>query len=81
MPSLGYNPSNTEGTPKPTLPDPSRASLRLPSFRSFFSFFSGTTMPNTPFAYSTASNLTLIPITLNRYIHQAIIHLNLMGKT
>ena len=68
MPSPGYNPSCTEGTPEPTLPDPSRAPLRLSSFGSFFSFFSSTTVPNTPFACSAASSPTLTPTTLNRRI-------------
>ena len=69
MPSPGYNPSRTEGTPEPTLPDPPRAPLRLPSFRSFFSFFSNITILNIPSTYSAASSPTLTPTTLNRRIY------------
>ena len=82
MPSPGYNPSRTEGTPEPILPDPPGAPLRLPSFGSFFGLFtpslpSNITMPNTPSAYSAASSSsTLIPITLNCYIRRAIACLN-----
>ena len=76
MPSPGYNPSRTEGTPESTLPDPPGALLRLLSFKSFFGFFSGTTVPNTPFTCSTASSLTPTPTTLNRCIHRAIACLN-----
>ena len=77
-----YNPSCIEGTLKPTLPNPPRALLRLPSFRSFFSLFtpslpSNITIPNTPSIYSTISySFTLTPTTLNRRIRQAIAYLN-----
>ena len=74
MPSPGYDPSRTEGTPEPTLPDPPGAPLRLPSFGSFFGLFapslpSNITMPNTPSIHSTTSNSsTLTPTTLNHRI-------------
>ena len=68
MPSPGYDPSYTEGTPESTLPNPPRALLHLPSFRSFFSFFSNITILNTPSAHSAASSPTLTPTTLNHYI-------------
>jgi len=81
----GYDPSHTEGTPGPTLPDPPGAPLRLPSFRSFFGFFTpsspghipgNTTMPNTPSARSAASSPTPTPTTPNRRIRRAIARLN-----
>ena len=65
---LRYNPSYTEGTLKPILLNPSRAPLRLFSFGSFFGFFSGITVPNTPFTCFAVSSFTLTPITLNCYI-------------
>ena len=74
MPSSRYDPSYIEGTLKPTLPNPPRALLRLPSFRSFFSFFtpflsSNIIMPNTPSTRSTiSSSSTLTPTTLNHRI-------------
>ncbi|OCK94217.1 uncharacterized protein K441DRAFT_122822 [Cenococcum geophilum 1.58] len=76
MPSPRYNPSYIKGTLEPTLPNPPRALLRLPSFRSFFSFFSNITILNTPSARSTASSPTLTPTTPNRRICRAITHLN-----
>ncbi|OCK92094.1 uncharacterized protein K441DRAFT_727960 [Cenococcum geophilum 1.58] len=81
MPSPGYDPSRTEGTLEPTLPDPPGAPLRLPSFGSFFSLFtpflpSNTTMPNTPTRSATSSSSTPTPTTPNRRIHQAIARLN-----
>jgi hypothetical protein len=76
MPSPRYNPSYIEGTLEPILPNPPRALLRLPSFRSFFGFFSNTTILNTPSARSAASSPTLTPTTLNRRIRQAIAYLN-----
>jgi hypothetical protein len=63
MPSPGHDPSRIEGTLEPTLPDPSRALLRLPSFRSFFGFFGNITVPNTPSARSAASSPTPTPTT------------------
>ena len=73
MPSPRYDPSRIEGTLEPTLPNPPRALLRLPSFRSFFSLFtpslpSNITILNTPSIRSTASSSTLIPTILNRRI-------------
>ncbi|OCK99019.1 uncharacterized protein K441DRAFT_653425 [Cenococcum geophilum 1.58] len=59
MPFPGYDPSRTEGTLEPTLPDPFRALLRLPSFFSFFNFFSNITVPNTPFAVTDALSTML----------------------
>ena len=61
MPFPRYNPSHTEGTLKPTLPDSPGAPLRFPSFRSFFSLFTpslpnNTTVLNTPFTYSAISS-------------------------
>ena len=72
MPSPRYDPSGIEGTLEPTLPNPPRALLRLPSFRSFFSLFtpslpSNITILNTPSTYSTtSSSSTLI---LSYYIY------------
>ena len=67
-----YDPSYTrlEGTLEPTLPNPPRALLRLPSFRSFFSVFtsslpSNITILNTLSTLSTVSSSTLTPTTLN----------------
>ena len=68
MPFFGYDPVYIKGTLEPTLPESSRACLRFPSFPSSFSFFSGTTVLNTPFTHSTVSSPTLIPTTLNCYI-------------
>ena len=76
MPSPGYDPSRMEGTLEPTLPDPSGAPLRLPSFGSFFGFFGSTTVPNTPSARSAASSPTLTPTTPNRRIRRAIARLD-----
>ena len=82
MPSPGYDPSGTEGTPEPTLPDPPGAPLRLPSFGSFFGLFTpslpgNTTVLNTPFTYSAVfSSFTLTPTTLNCCIRRAIAYLN-----
>jgi hypothetical protein len=82
MPSFRYNPSCIKGTLKPTLLNPLRALLCLFSFKSFFSLFtpslpSNITVLNTPFTYSAAfSSFTLMPITLNYYICQAIAHFN-----
>ena len=76
MSSPKYNPSYMEGTLKPILPNPPKALLHLFSFRSFFSFFSNITVPNTPSAYSAAFSPTLTPTTLNCYIYQAIACLN-----
>ena len=64
-----YNPSCTEATLKSTLPDPPRAPLRLPSFKSFFSFFGNITVLNTPSTYSTISSPTPTPTTSNRRIY------------
>ena len=69
MPSFGYDPSHIKRTLESTLPDSPRALLYLPSFKSFFGFFSGTTVLNTPFVYSTTSSPTPTPITLNCYIY------------
>ena len=69
-----YNPSYIEKTLKPTLPNPPRALLYLPNFKSFFSLFtpslfSNTTILNTPSTYSTISySFTLTPTTPNRCI-------------
>ena len=86
MPSPGYDPSRTEGTLEPTLPDPPGAPLRLPSFGSFFGLFApsspgrtpgNTTVPNTPSARSVASSpSTPTPSTPNRRIRRAIARLN-----
>jgi hypothetical protein len=82
MPSSRYNPSCIEGTLKSTLPNPSRALLCLFSFKSFFSLFtpflpSNITVLNILFTYFTASSsFTLIPITLNYCICQAITYFN-----
>jgi hypothetical protein len=82
MLSPGYNSSCIEGTLEPTLPNPFRALLRLPSFFSFFSLFtpslpSNITVLNTPFTYSTASSSsTPTPTTSNRRICRAIACLN-----
>jgi hypothetical protein len=79
MLSPRYNPSGIEGTLESTLPNPPRALLRLPSFRSFFSLFtpslpSNTTIPNTPSTRSAvSSSSTLIP---SRHIHRVIAYLN-----
>ena len=74
MPSPRYNSSYIEGALEPTLPNPLRALLRLPSFRSFFSLFTPSlprniTILNTPSTRSTvSSSSTLTPTTLNRRI-------------
>lgn len=83
MSSPGHDPSRTEGTPEPTLPDPPGAPLRLPSFGSFFGLFApsspgrtpgNTTVPNTPSARSVASSpFTPTP---NRRIRRAIARLD-----
>ena len=73
----GYNLSYTrpKGTIEPTLPNPPKAPLRLPSFRNFFGLFtpslpSNTTIPNTPFTYSaTPSSFTPTPTTPNHHIY------------
>ena len=70
-----YDPSCIKGILEPTLPNPSRALLRLPSFRSFFSLFtpslpSNITILNTPSTYSTISySSTLTPTILNYRIY------------
>ena len=71
MLSPGYDPSHIKETLKPTLPDPPRALLRLPSFKSFFSLFtpsspgctpSNITVLNTPFTcFVVSSPFTLMP--------------------
>jgi hypothetical protein len=82
MPSPRYDPSYIEGTLEPTLPNPPRALLHLPSFGSFFNLFtpslpSNTTIPNTPSTRSTVSySSTPTPTTLNHRIRQAIAYLN-----
>ena len=74
MPFPRYDPSRTERILKFILPNPFKALLRLPSFRSFFglftpSLFSNITVLNTPFAYSAvSSSFTLTPTTPNRCI-------------
>ena len=65
MPSPGYDPSRTEKTLEPTLPDPPGALVHLPSFGSFFGFFGGITVLNTPSACSAVFSFTLTPTTLN----------------
>ena len=65
MPFFGYDPSYIEKTLESTLPDPPGALVYLPSFGSFFGFFSSITVLNTPFTYSTVSSFTLTPTTLN----------------
>ena len=79
MPSPRYDPSRTEGTPEPTLPDPPGAPLRLPSFGSFFGLFApslpgNTTLPNTPSTRSAASSSSTP--TPNRRIRRAIARLD-----
>ena len=69
MPFFRYNPSRIKETLEFTLPDPPGALVRLSSFRSFFGFFSGITVLNTPFTYSTAFSLTPMPITPNYCIY------------
>ena len=82
MLSPRYDPSYIKGTLEPTLPNPPRALLRLPSFRNFFSLFtpflsSNITVPNIPSTRSTvSSSSTLIPTTLNRRIRRVIARLN-----
>ena len=82
MPSPGYDPSRTEGTPEPTLPDPPEAPLRLPGFGSFFGLFApsspgNTTVPDTPSIRSAASSSsTPTPTTPNRRIRRAIARLD-----
>ena len=82
MPSPEYDPSRTEGTLEPTLPDPPGAPLRLSSFGSFFGLFApsspgNTTVPNTSFICSAASSSsTPMPTTLNRRIRRAIARLD-----
>ena len=78
----GYDPFYIEGTLEPTLLNPLRAPLYLPSFGSFFSLFtsslfSNITVLNTPSTcFAVFCSFTLISTTLNRCIHQAIACLN-----
>ena len=81
MLSPKYNPSYTKGTLEPTLPDPPRAPLCLPSFRNFFSLFTPSlpgniTVPNTPSTHFTASSSALTPTALNHRIYREIACLN-----
>ena len=87
MPFLGHNPSYIKGILEFTLPDPPRALLCLPSFRSFFSLFTPSspgytpgniTILNTPSARSVVSSpFTPTP---NCRIRQAIACLNRQEK-